>query len=74
MAKRMERCSGGVEDQAAREALWGQYRTVSSVLEAFSRASGSAPTFTIHANRLPCGSGVICTGPKPHTWVTLTLE
>ena len=35
--------SDGVEDQGAEEALlWGQERVVTSVLEAVSRASGSA--------------------------------
>ena len=40
-AELIERCSDGVEDQGAEEALWGQERIVSSVLEAVSRASGS---------------------------------
>ena len=38
-AKLKERCSDGVEDQEAKEAVWGQARMITSVLEAVSRAS-----------------------------------
>jgi len=41
LAKLIERCSDGGEDQGADEALWGSRESFSSVLEAVSRVSGS---------------------------------
>ena len=50
--KLIERCSDGVEDQRATEAVWGLQRIVSSVLEAVSRAS-SSPFVASHPRLSP---------------------
>jgi hypothetical protein len=41
-ARLTERCSDGVEDQAAEEVSWAQEKTITSVLEAVCHASGGS--------------------------------